>query len=92
MAAIIDRSHEVLEGLTLLGIDGLIAIGGDGSLRILHRLMKHAGLPFIAIPKTIDNDVQATDRAIGFELGLGGDKCLRQPAFGRHEPAAHHGT
>ena len=68
--SVIDRSDEVLEGLTLLGLDGLIAIGGDGSLRILHRLMKRADLPFIAIPKTVDNDVQATDRAIGFESAV----------------------
>jgi 6-phosphofructokinase 1 len=66
----VDRSAEVLEGLNMLGLDALIAIGGDGSLRILHRLMKMADLPFIAIPKTIDNDVRATDRAIGFESAV----------------------
>jgi len=66
-----DRSDEVIHALGELKLDGLIAIGGDGSLRILHQIMEKADLPFIGIPKTIDNDVPMTDFAIGFHTAVG---------------------
>ena len=65
-----DRSDEIVEGLHKLELDGLIGIGGDGSLDILRRLMALAGLPFIGIPKTIDNDVANTERAIGYSTAI----------------------
>ncbi len=65
-----DRSGEMLEGLASLRLDGLIGVGGDGSLAILRRLLAPAGLPFIGIPKTIDNDVDLTERAIGFSTAV----------------------
>jgi 6-phosphofructokinase 1 len=61
-----DRSGEIIEGYRMLGLDGLIAIGGDGSLAILQRLADQGGIPLIGIPKTIDNDVPLTDYSIGF--------------------------
>lgn len=65
-----DRAGEMLEGLATLRLDGLIGVGGDGSLAILRRLVAPAGLPFIGIPKTIDNDVDLTERAIGFSTAI----------------------
>lgn len=66
-----DRSGEVVAAIHDLRLDGLIGIGGDGSMRILHGLMEIAGLPFIGIPKTIDNDVPLTEFAIGFHTAVG---------------------
>ena len=60
-----DLSEEVLRNLNHLGIDTLIPIGGDDTLSyadLLHR----RGVPVIAIPKTMDNDVPGTDYCIGF--------------------------
>ncbi len=60
-----DRSGEIIRRFEELEIDALIAIGGDGSLRIANALSKQ-GLPIIGVPKTIDNDLQATDVTFGF--------------------------
>jgi 6-phosphofructokinase 1 len=65
-----DRSEEVLEGIRILELDALIGIGGDGSMRILKRLADQGGLPFIGIPKTIDNDVPGTELCIGYHTAV----------------------
>ena len=54
------------EGIEQLKLDALVVIGGDGSTAIMSRLCKTANVKMIGIPKTIDNDVPATDEAIGF--------------------------
>lgn len=51
------------------GIDALIAIGGDGTLRISHEFEKR-GLPIVSVPKTIDNDLLGTDYTFGFDTAL----------------------
>ncbi|MCP5364389.1 MAG: ATP-dependent 6-phosphofructokinase [Hyphomicrobiales bacterium] len=61
-----DRSDEVIEGIKALELDALIGIGGDGSMRILSKLANKGNIPFVGIPKTIDNDVAHTDFAIGY--------------------------
>ncbi|MDA0998635.1 MAG: ATP-dependent 6-phosphofructokinase, partial [Proteobacteria bacterium] len=83
-----DRSDEVVRALRDLGIEGLIGIGGDGSMKILHAIMEKAGLPFIGIPKTIDNDVPLTEFAIGFHTAVG----VAVEALDRLQPtaASHH--
>src|SRR6478609_8889569 len=63
-----DRSPEMVEGLRELHLDGLIGVGG--SLEILRRLLAGTGLPFIGVPKTIDNDVFNTERAIGYSTAV----------------------
>jgi len=65
-----DRSPEMVEGLRELHLDGLIGVGGDGSLEILRRLLAGTNLPFIGIPKTIDNDVGQTERAVGYSTAV----------------------
>ncbi|MEM9629461.1 MAG: ATP-dependent 6-phosphofructokinase [Pseudomonadota bacterium] len=67
---ITDRSEVIIEGYRALGLDALIGIGGDGSLAILNRLAKQGGLNLIGIPKTIDNDIGLTERAIGFSSAV----------------------
>jgi 6-phosphofructokinase 1 len=61
----VDRSDEILKAFMAAGFDGLIAIGGDGSLHIASRLFEK-GLPVIGVPKTIDNDLSATSVTFGF--------------------------
>ena len=61
-----DRSKEAIEGFRALDLDALIGIGGDGSARILARLAEQGKIPFIGVPKTLDNDLAETDYAIGF--------------------------
>ena len=60
-----DLTSEVLSNLEWLGIDTLIPIGGDDTLSYGAHL-HHQGVPVIAIPKTMDNDVPGTDYCIGF--------------------------
>ncbi|HUP60572.1 MAG TPA: ATP-dependent 6-phosphofructokinase [Thermoanaerobaculia bacterium] len=64
-----DRSDTVVENIHELGIDGIIAIGGDGTLRIAQRLCEK-GIPMVAVPKTIDNDLAATDYTFGFHTAV----------------------
>ena len=61
-----DLSPEFVEGYRMLGLNALIVIGGDGSLKILKKLCASGNIPMVAIPKTIDNDVHQTEFAIGF--------------------------
>jgi 6-phosphofructokinase 1 len=60
-----DITPEVLKNLEFLGIDFLIAIGGDDTLSYAQRLHEE-GVKVVAIPKTMDNDVPGTDYCIGF--------------------------
>jgi 6-phosphofructokinase 1 len=60
-----DLTDEVLSSLSFLGVDTLIPIGGDDTLSFGAHLHQR-GVPVIAIPKTMDNDVPGTDYCIGF--------------------------
>lgn len=64
-----DRSQQCIENIRDLGIDGIIAIGGDGTLKIALRLCEK-GIPMVAVPKTIDNDLAATDYTFGFHTAV----------------------
>jgi 6-phosphofructokinase 1 len=64
-----DRSDAVLATAARHGLDGLVVVGGDGSLTIARRLAAR-GLPIVGIPKTIDNDVSGTDITVGFDSAL----------------------
>jgi 6-phosphofructokinase 1 len=62
-----DVSLQVLERLRRIGCEGLIGIGGDGTMNICSRLAKERGLKVVGVPKTIDNDIHATERCFGFD-------------------------
>ncbi len=64
-----DVSDRVFENISIHGIDALIVIGGDGSLAIGKEL-QDKGLKVIGVPKTIDNDLSATDQTFGFDTAL----------------------
>jgi ATP-dependent phosphofructokinase / diphosphate-dependent phosphofructokinase len=53
-----------------LGLDAIIPIGGEGTLKAA-MLLSEAGLPIVGVPKTIDNDVAATDVTFGFDTAVG---------------------
>ncbi|HET9796631.1 MAG TPA: ATP-dependent 6-phosphofructokinase [Gemmatimonadaceae bacterium] len=64
-----DRSGELIENATRLGIDAMISIGGDGSLEIARRLCVK-GMRIVCVPKTIDNDVSGTVTTFGFDTAV----------------------
>jgi ATP-dependent phosphofructokinase / diphosphate-dependent phosphofructokinase len=64
-----DLTHVALRVLNFLRLDALIALGGDGTLNFARRLHKE-GVPIIAIPKTMDNDVYGTDYCLGFSTAV----------------------
>lgn len=65
----VDRTDEIIDKLARLGVDALIAIGGDGSLRIAHALAQK-GLQVVGVPKTIDNDLASTAVTFGFHTAV----------------------
>lgn len=81
---VIDRSEEIISALKELGVDSLIGIGGDGSFAILNRLVKQGGLNFVGVPKTIDNDVNMTDFAVGYDTAV----AVATEALDRLQPTA----
>jgi 6-phosphofructokinase len=82
-----DFTPIVLENLERLGVGCLITIGGDDTLSFSAALSA-AGMPVIAIPKTMDNDVQGTEYCIGFSTAITRAKELitrQRTTLGSHE-------
>ncbi len=65
----VDRADEMIRKLQYLGVDAVISIGGDGSQKISQALFER-GLNIIGVPKTIDNDLSATDFTFGFQTAV----------------------
>jgi ATP-dependent phosphofructokinase / diphosphate-dependent phosphofructokinase len=64
------ESGKILEGYCKMGLDALIAIGGDGSLEIIADLAGKGSWNLVVVPKTIDNDVPMTERLVGFDTAV----------------------
>jgi len=64
-----DISDQVVANARSLGLDALIAVGGEGSLKIALQLFQK-GLPVVGVPKTIDNDLDETDVTFGYNTAL----------------------
>ena len=64
-----DVSDRVMENYKELGLDGVVIIGGDGTMSIGHR-MQEKGMRCVGVPKTIDNDLEHTDRTFGFDTAV----------------------
>jgi ATP-dependent phosphofructokinase / diphosphate-dependent phosphofructokinase len=64
-----DVTAEVRQVYKSLRLDGLVVIGGDGTMSISHGLTAH-GLNIVGVPKTIDNDLMKTDRTFGFDTAV----------------------
>ncbi|MCC6962613.1 MAG: 6-phosphofructokinase [candidate division Zixibacteria bacterium] len=67
---IVDRSERVYETIRGLGLDALIVIGGDGTMHVSKMFMDKYGIKVIGVPKTIDNDLQATEVTFGFATAV----------------------
>ena len=65
-----DGSARLIDRFRELGLDALIAIGGDGSLSIVQQLYERYQLPVVGVPKTIDNDLDATEYTFGFDTAV----------------------
>jgi len=66
---VFDLTPLVLDNLSALGVDLAVTIGGDDTLSY-SQVLVNAGVPLVAIPKTMDNDVQGTEYCIGFSTAI----------------------
>jgi 6-phosphofructokinase 1 len=64
-----DVSAEVIENYYALGLEGLVCVGGDGSMIIASGFVER-GLNIVGVPKTIDNDLRQTERTFGFDSAV----------------------
>jgi 6-phosphofructokinase 1 len=64
-----DVSDEVVARISELGLDTLIVVGGDGTLKISLELYQK-GSPIVGVPKTIDNDIKGTEVTFGFDTAV----------------------
>ncbi|MCC7125107.1 MAG: ATP-dependent 6-phosphofructokinase [Acidobacteria bacterium] len=65
----VDYSDRVVETFHKMGLDALVAIGGDGTLGIAHQFFLK-GIPLVGVPKTIDNDIVGTTTCFGFDTAV----------------------
>jgi 6-phosphofructokinase 1 len=81
-----DASPDVVRNYRKLGLDALIAVGGDGTLQCAHKMSK-LGLKVVGVPKTIDNDVRGTELTFGFNTAV---TTATEAADKLHTTAASH--
>ncbi len=65
----IDVTEEIVENIRKMKIDCLITVGGDGTMKIT-QVVFEKGVPVVGVPKTIDNDLEATDVTFGFNSAV----------------------
>ncbi|HEX8707625.1 MAG TPA: ATP-dependent 6-phosphofructokinase [Pyrinomonadaceae bacterium] len=83
----IDRSDEVLANIERLGLDAVVACGGEDTLGVAARLSEK-GLKVVGIPKTIDKDLAGTDYTLGFDTAL---RNVAEVIERSRTPAGSHG-
>jgi ATP-dependent phosphofructokinase / diphosphate-dependent phosphofructokinase len=66
---VVDMAETIKRTIASSGLEGVIVIGGDGTLTAAHRLWQ-MGCPMVGVPKTIDNDLLATDVTFGFQTAV----------------------
>lgn len=66
---VVDVTQKVLEGVERLGLEAIVVVGGDGTLRFAEELGRR-GCQLVCVPKTIDNDLGGTDVTFGFDTAL----------------------
>ncbi|MBO7939344.1 6-phosphofructokinase [Streptomyces antibioticus] len=66
-----DGIRRIQESLARQGIEALVTIGGEDTLGVAARLSGEYGVPCVGVPKTIDNDLSATDYTFGFDTAVG---------------------
>ncbi len=65
-----EATQQAIDGFAALGIDALVALGGEDTLGAANRLHAEHGLPIVGVPKTIDNDLSGTDVTFGFDTAV----------------------
>ncbi|TWU37733.1 6-phosphofructokinase 1 [Novipirellula aureliae] len=87
----VEIDPELLAGVKVtidqLGIEGLVCVGGDGSLAIAQQFHEY-GIPVVGVPKTIDNDLSSTAFTFGFDSAV---ECATNALDRLHTTAASHG-
>lgn len=77
--------RRAFEAMVRLGVEGLVVIGGDGSMRGALALHEETGMPVVGVPGSIDNDVSGSEGSIGFDTAvntaLGAIDRLRDTAY-----------
>lgn len=79
--------ERVLSNMHRFGLDALIVVGGDGTLKAAYDLYASAGVPLIGVPKTIDNDLRGTDYTFGFDTAV---NVVRDAVDRLHSTAESH--
>jgi 6-phosphofructokinase 1 len=82
----VELLEETKQGMEELGLDGLVSIGGDGSLSIAQQLYEY-GIPIVGVPKTIDNDLDGTLFTFGFDSAVA---CATDALDRMHTTAESH--
>ena len=82
-----DRSNEVLENITRLGLDALVVCGGEDTLGVAAKLATK-GVKVVGVPKTIDKDLAGTDYTLGFDTAL---RNITEVLERSRTPAGSHG-
>ncbi|CAM5301255.1 Pyrophosphate--fructose 6-phosphate 1-phosphotransferase [Streptomyces violaceorubidus] len=66
-----DGIRRITDNLAALGVEALVTIGGEDTLGVATGLADEYGVPCVGVPKTIDNDLSATDYTFGFDTAVG---------------------
>ena len=82
-----DRSGEVFDNIKALGLDAIVAMGGEDTLGVAARLWQQ-GVPVVGVPKTIDKDLAGTDYTVGFDTAL---RNVTEVIEHSRTPAGSHG-
>lgn len=83
----LDRSSEVIANIEKLGLDAIVACGGEDTLGVAAKLSQ-MGVPVVGIPKTIDKDLAGTDYTLGFDSAL---RNVTEVIERSRTPAGSHG-
>jgi 6-phosphofructokinase 1 len=67
---VVDASKRCLESLDRLDLEGLIVVGGDGTMSFAKKFIDLGATHIVGVPKTIDNDLEATDYTVGFQTAV----------------------
>jgi phosphofructokinase-like protein len=65
-----DVSTRCMSNLAKLDLHGMIVVGGDGSMSFAHKFIQRGATRIVGVPKTIDNDLEATDYTVGFQTAV----------------------
>jgi ATP-dependent phosphofructokinase / diphosphate-dependent phosphofructokinase len=65
-----DVSKRCMENLSKLDLHGLIVVGGDGTMSFSQKFIEHGMTRIVGVPKTIDNDLEATEYTVGFQTAV----------------------